>query len=56
MLDCLRNLVAVRPASADGVPDRCSKQHKHQGPTGTDVVPARCPQQHTHEPKLLEPP
>ena len=37
-----RHLLAARPAGADGVPDRCPKQHKHQGPTGADVVPARC--------------
>ena len=30
-------------AGADGVLDRCPKQHKHQGPTGADVVLARCP-------------
>ena len=37
-----RHLLAARPAGADGVPDRCPKQQKHQGPTGADVVPARC--------------
>ena len=36
-----RHPFATRPAGADGVPDRCPKQHKHQGPTGADVVPAR---------------
>ena len=40
-----RHPLAARPAGADGVPDRCPKQPKHQGPTGADVVPARCPHQ-----------
>ena len=40
-----RHPLAVRPAGADGVADRCPKQHKHQGPTGADVVPARWPHQ-----------
>ena len=40
-----RHPLAARPAGADGVPNRCTKQHKHQGPTGADVVPARCPHQ-----------
>ena len=40
-----RHPLAARPAGAYGVPDRCPKQHKHQGPTGADVVPAKCPDQ-----------
>ena len=40
-----RHPLAARPAGADGLPDRCPKQDKHQGPTGADVVPARCPHQ-----------
>ena len=49
-----RHLLAARPAGADGVPDRCPKQHKHQRPTGADVVPARCPHQKRQESMLVQ--
>ena len=42
----LRHPLVARLAGADGVPDRCPKQHNHQGPIGADVVPARCPHQY----------